>query len=1237
MAEKVLEDQEYIMDHDEDEDDFFDDQDEEGVDEPSGQYVILDAASEVAITYAKELGLDGAKLRFELFERRVNALTDQMGLPFEDVLVSSNGAQGYNNLLLLLFPAFEPLLSTLTNKMYISQLETVFKQAVLLLMWEGIDKLVGSDKADQAANWARENGYRYHYPDTDVFPKSAFAQTASTELSIEGLLDTFAVYTLLKDGVDFNTTLAPKEEAEHEPEEKESEPEEEEFDEDEIDPEVITHTARVLAVYKDLYEVGFELQKPYGLVTKQGFIRLKSGRTFIKEVASLASLFSLLDNLTGNTITQQGLSNGKAQTSLRDIDMRSDVNYYPEFQLGNLLGILGKHKVDSWADLRRVVTPEIQRNIQNNVDAGRDIHHIVDSLTTSCVISEFDPKSSLRVRFYCGSERKFTRQIFEREYEKVRKSIFSGMGQLFHLDILPSGVVEFILVFDMSAFNGKPLFAYEAVKLLNARGRKPSLRDMILGQDTSGKILTTNLDTQQACVILIGAGQRSGKGVLTLNMLGTILSSGSPMIYLDGKPDMATVLWDLGKKSGSNPAVWDTQQENGNTLGTGAPQKFITENPQLFGVLMYMKVLQLMFVAATLQAKGETFLDNKRPFFIFDEALATQNTIADVWKDIVATAKSKTAEEGDVSWSRGIAEWAESLDSAFAGVINSQLPMSGISTVWLFQSMQPTTWDNYKVPAIGGGKPYSLLKNPIISRLSQKILGRGTSDSEYGLSNVRADKIIENRVMGEGGRHFAMTTAQKVASMESVKVFKPYLVLNSADVNSKAVTELRSNVPQNVWDLIAPDGNPDPGVGFEGFAQYLGEDAITNLSKGRDYLEAVMKRIGLMSQYSSIEEYIYDASLESFMKTGALASGVASSDQEEDYDYDTTLPDHILDEDSEAHTGSENQDHDQADFPDMPYDNDEQTDTFNNQDEGLLDQDDVGADLHQENPDSYYQPDRNPEIPIKPENNYDEPVIPHRNQSPNNQMHYSSVYDKKIDMPDNPFKQTDTPISSLNAIRFTSNFIMQEILRFSGDYSRIESFEVTDTGLVINDIAFRPKFDQQVIAGMPFDIRQQVQNGNIVELFHFDNLRKFPNLSTLRIDNTRLAEGRVRRELGVHPNKSWLTLYKRFRSLQDLYIGGVRITDEDSSDHYDNTEKEGYSLTERLRESLNVPLRAVSSSRMERVWKSPSVKIATRAVGWTAGAHLIVASSAFIGAWSIFLGGMVGLGAYREYKKRQGG
>lgn len=1208
----------------------------------------LDFYAGVAGTVHDLSGVSLQDFRMVLVSVMLDSLASAEGSNAEDLLLGFSPEEaGYISWLKTIVPQLSEKALEKPDSDTREGLLSLFPVALNSTIWYYINDLAEKSAvdADDFIAFCSDNGFEpLHYKSS--FDCGDFVEMVTEDADMSGednvfVLDSsLAIYTaFVAANGKVNSTS---------PEEEEVEEDEEDEEEDFPDPEVDAATHRIMGVYKDLFEVGFELDKPFGILTKEGALRLNGkGKTVVWEQESLANIYNIFLTLSNGFLSQGDLVQGTSAEMLRKVEMQRGITYYPEFQLGNLFGILGDTKVDSWNALEKALKPEIKRNISENRKAGRDIASIVDSLTTCMVISEFRSDSALRIRANVGNNL-LTSSKFNSEYNAKRTTIMQGIGSVFHNKSLKSGVLELILVFNEAGFNGKPLFAYQAVESLKARGRMPSISNMILGQDTSGKIKVENMDRQNAAIVLIGAGQRSGKGVLTLNLLGTVIASGSPLIYLDGKPDMATVLWNIGKKYGVNPAAWDASEPNGNVLGMNAPPRIVMENPDIFGVLVYLKALQLMLVAAMFQANKTNpwrFGDGKRPFFIFDEALAVQVKMSGAWREILKIAKSKTSDPEEKEWCTAVVKWGESLSASLNSVILSQLPASGISTVWLFQSVQPTSWNEFQTEGFSG--KFNILKQPIMSRTSIKILGRGTSDSEYGLMNLKGVPEIANRVLNANGRNFAWTETQKITGMEGVSVFKPYLVLNEVGAGSPYEEELKKNVSPDVWNVISQeDGHLHPGAGFDGFASILGADAIQNLNLGRAYLEAVMTKAGIMSNYSSVDEYLYDCSIDSFQTTGALTNGGGvSSDMEDGGVYD---PDVYGNGESDEEVASGTDTEQDFSWSTNPSSDPQESDA--SRQEGTLDDqapepsqpwgsmgDPVSG--HSATPDFTQSASKSVEEPVR--ESKQPPVKPIENassySSPNNTSGYDQVYTGKMDIP-NPFNKSSYQgvFSSINPTRAMSDHVMEEIKKLFGGYDRITSVELTSTGLVINGVAFKPQFSDEIIDSMPIDMKFKVQRGNIVDIFAFEKLLKFKNLEVLRIDTVRLAEGRVARELYLNPKRGWSDMFRKFRYLQYIDIAGNRITkDSDSQDAYERKGRSGYDLTEKVRGALNVPLGFLSNSRMEQVWQSRPVRVMTGAVGWTLGIKAVTVAASLFGPWGLLFGAFAGYGAYREMKKRQ--
>ena len=109
-------------------------------------------------------------------------------------------------------------------------------------------------------------------------------------------------------------------------------------------------------------------------------------------------------------------------------------------------------------------------------------------------------------------------------------------------------IKEYAHEFNRDMSQASPLFAYKALQALHNQGIKPSWNDMILGMQEDGSILkngTKGVALQNALTHHICAGSRAGKGLLTLNIVASGIYSNKAIFYLDNKPDMASMFKNL--------------------------------------------------------------------------------------------------------------------------------------------------------------------------------------------------------------------------------------------------------------------------------------------------------------------------------------------------------------------------------------------------------------------------------------------------------------------------------------------------------------------------------------------------------------------------------------------------------------------------------------------------------------------------------------------------------------------
>ena len=115
-----------------------------------------------------------------------------------------------------------------------------------------------------------------------------------------------------------------------------------------------------------------------------------------------------------------------------------------------------------------------------------------------------------------------------------------------------SHVKEFSHEFNHRKAQSMPLFAYKAAEALKEQGIHVNMDNLVLGRATNGRILrnkdgsgTNSVSVSDNVTHFIIAGSRSGKGVMTLNILAAGIASGRSIFYLDRKPDMASLFQSL--------------------------------------------------------------------------------------------------------------------------------------------------------------------------------------------------------------------------------------------------------------------------------------------------------------------------------------------------------------------------------------------------------------------------------------------------------------------------------------------------------------------------------------------------------------------------------------------------------------------------------------------------------------------------------------------------------------------
>lgn len=186
-------------------------------------------------------------------------------------------------------------------------------------------------------------------------------------------------------------------------------------------------------------------------------------------------------------------------------------------------------------------------------------------------------------------------------------------------------IKEYAHEFNHNSSQASPLFAYKAYLSLRAQGVEPTWNNMILGMFEDGTILKNGkngVSLSSRLTHQLPAGSRAGKGVMTMNFLSSGIYSNKSIFYLDRKPDMASLFKSISPNmfvvnGGGYGEQYDTyrqfsnldSQVNWNNVPDYVSQLLdVPKSWDTMGDLFYMRALKL--VMGIIVARGDGQLDN---------------------------------------------------------------------------------------------------------------------------------------------------------------------------------------------------------------------------------------------------------------------------------------------------------------------------------------------------------------------------------------------------------------------------------------------------------------------------------------------------------------------------------------------------------------------------------------------------------------------------------------------------
>lgn len=723
----------------------------------------------------------------------------------------------------------------------------------------------------------------------------------------------------------------------------------------------------LMETFSALYESCYDVGKPGGILTNQGIVKTTTeGKKVTNgDMLSNIELFTYIQELLpgtgidkyipGTSIDIKQLLNARTTAVLYDIHLQFMFGHF-RFCKG-LQSYIEKNEIKKGVNTVRVLNYSvmnkwIRSRIKNYIyDAMADcgigydipIENVQDTLKSATdimtvlfanfrnviVVCDLESGQNTRIRISSDGRLK-PASVFASELES-KLNVGSVKSTKVEATESKAGIIDVNIIYNEQRYKKASLFAHEVLDTLMEQGIKPGWNSVILGKNLKGKTVRYNFKDDKNPAFAMYAGSRSGKGVMTLNLLSSALADGCKVIYVDAKPDMTQVIGNVAWKAGKEAMVFNGYDKTG-CLETGSPRESISfqgiedipdalftsfingknvvdvvDKKGFYRLMQYYKVLELF--GKMVQSRAEAQLASKGyddwMVGVFDEVqqLAAEEArllagieekVSLYEKDIKAAASKKGGDDNvpqdkvdAVNYYKSFKSWTAKIVSEWAAGVGSTFGKACVTVIFVWQTSTFPSGDASK-----SGLKGSML-NEIVSRCKGKfikIIGRGGIEqggmTAFGNASTKGP-WYDNKFSGDDGGYFAITG--DVAS-ETAMVFRPYNIYSDANGLNKILDDA-NKVGLKPNDLIGSslmqgeDGEFQviPEVGFEGyinkFLGMLGMDPATQIQASFDYTNEYLTskfNIGLLDyMYSS--KFSLDTLNDPEEMPGESSSGLSSS------------------------------------------------------------------------------------------------------------------------------------------------------------------------------------------------------------------------------------------------------------------------------------------------------------------------------------------------------------------------
>lgn len=188
----------------------------------------------------------------------------------------------------------------------------------------------------------------------------------------------------------------------------------------------------------------------------------------------------------------------------------------------------------------------------NGVNSLAELTRVYDNITRSLckafIVTDSDSQfDTFKLRISCTKQRISASQTSEL-FSGIDAFTGGSQGLYYRPGVVTAledgeHIVDFTFIRDVGLADAKPLFGFQAARLFQQNGTRITADNILIGEDENGEsVFSTkggSICLQERIVHRFNAGSRSGKGVMTMNIIASMVASGALLFYIDRKPDMA--------------------------------------------------------------------------------------------------------------------------------------------------------------------------------------------------------------------------------------------------------------------------------------------------------------------------------------------------------------------------------------------------------------------------------------------------------------------------------------------------------------------------------------------------------------------------------------------------------------------------------------------------------------------------------------------------------------------------